>query len=264
MPVDGLRRGWLRAAVLSRTARPLRRLLAPLVARWPFAVRVRIGAHGWLFVRLDSSIGRSILATGDFDPAVRRAIAARLRTGDAFVDVGANVGFYTLIAREVVGDAGAVLAFDVDPRPAGLLERTVRVNGWRNVRLLRAAVGDGRTRLELLPRADCGHTRVRSIPAGDPRPGLPSTTLDSQRELLGGRRLACLKIDVEGHELEVLRGAQQLLSENLPAVICEVRPEHRDAAVELMAGLGYSAMELAAAHDPTLVFEPVHPARPPL
>ncbi len=264
MPGDIARPGWLRRALLSRAARPLRRLLAPLAARWPFAVRLRVPPHGHLLVRLDSAIGRSILATGDFDPAVRRAIEDGLRSGDAFIDVGANVGYYTLIARSLVGDDGAVLAFEVDPRPAALLERTAQANGWHNVHVVRAAVGDGRTRLQLEPDADCGHTRVRPARVADPRPSLPSVALDSRRELLAGHRLACLKIDVEGHELEVLRGAQQLLSENRPAVICEVRPEHHDAAIALMAALGYSATELAAAHDPTLVFEPVRPARPPL
>ena len=103
--------------------RPVRRLLRPVAERWPWPVAVRLRDGRVMYVDLRSAIGRGILATGEFDPGVFVPFRGMLRAGHTFLDVGANVGYYSMLASAIVGGAGAVHAFEIDPRPLRCLRR---------------------------------------------------------------------------------------------------------------------------------------------
>jgi len=186
-----------------------------------------------------------------------------LRPGDVAVDVGAYKGGYTYLMRRSVGPDGRILAFEPQPAPFRYLERAVRAFGWRNVEASdlalsdRAGAGTLRTpgeepsQLASLTRPDgpggAAHPvrtaaldeilgeRARTAPTGAPMPA-------AARPL--PRPVRLLKCDVEGHELEVLRGARSLLTTHRPLLLveCEARHQPHRSVTEVfrfLEDLGY-------------------------
>ena len=161
----------------------------------------------------DGVITRQILA-GLFEPNETQAITASLRPGDTFVDVGANVGYYTLIAARLVGSEGRVFAFEPDPEAAALLERSVQLNGFENVVLERKAVSNepGSIRLYLAEKNKGDH---RIYVAEEERDSIEveAVTLDDYFADDPGR-IDFVKIDVQGADLAVLEGMTELIEAN--------------------------------------------------
>jgi len=153
-------------------------------------------------------IQRSILNFGVWEPNISYWIGRILRPGDVCIDVGANIGYDTLLASSVVGAAGKVVAIEAAPRIFSLLEQNVRVNRATNVRLVNAAVSDRRQTLTLYSGG------VRNIGATTTLAsrGFPvETTVEAWAlaQLLSPQEIASaklIKIDIEGGELPVLKG----------------------------------------------------------
>ena len=158
-----------------------------------------------------------VWATGRVELSVQRALAGALSRGDVFFDVGANVGFYTLLAARAVGPTGRVVAFEPHPENVAALERNVLLNGFENVVVVPKAAsgGAGRALLEAGNRA--------TAKLGAPR-GLEVETiaLDDFVTAHPDLRPAVVKIDVEGHELDVLEGFRRTLEQSAPILLCEM------------------------------------------
>ncbi len=152
-----------------------------------------------------------------------------LRPGMVAVDVGANVGCFTMLASRLVGDDGLVIAIEPVEANFACLERTIEENGLRNVRTVRAAVGDhnGEVRLSLSEQSG-QHSGV--FKRGDTYATVPSRTLDSIVADLGLDHVDFVKVDVEGMEPQVLRGAAGTIQKFLPrlAVSAYHLPDHRE------------------------------------
>ncbi len=131
-------------------------------------------------------------------------LLCRLREGDTFVDVGANIGHLTLLAAQRVGPSGTVVAIEPHPRTFAFLRKNVQLNGFKQVRAINAAAGNhvGQAQITDFRTDDMNHLESnRGIK-------VPLLTLDS----LGiERRVNLLKIDTEGFEPYVLEGATHLL-----------------------------------------------------
>lgn len=172
-----------------------------------------------------------------------------LRPGDVAVDVGAYKGGYTYWMRRAVGDSGAVVAFEPQPEQAEYLRRCTRDFGWTNVQVEEVALSDapGTARLyrpgaEPSPAASLD---AASLPPAPVAREVTVDTLDRRLEALGvATRVSLLKCDVEGHELEVFRGAERTLTEDGPPVLfeCESRHLHGHDMADVFAhleALGY-------------------------
>ncbi|MCC6004377.1 MAG: FkbM family methyltransferase [Thermofilum sp.] len=138
---------------------------------------------------------------------VEEFIKSHLANGHVFVDVGANVGFYSLIASKLVGSTGRVYAIEAVPSTIAVLRANVKLNDCRNVVVHEVAAWSTRGKLKLsVPLSLYGLASVA-------RNGLNFTveafTLDDL--LHNENRIDLIKIDVEGAELEVLKGAQKVL-----------------------------------------------------
>lgn len=143
-----------------------------------------------------------------YEPEVWRALMAELRTGDTFVDVGAFIGLYAVAAGLRVKRSGRVIAFEPDRRNFSLLQKHVRLNGLEGrVELHRAAVSDNAGKSRFLANGSSQASLVSSSDQEDTEI-VTTVTLDG---ILAGERIDVLKIDVEGFEEMVLRGAQNLL-----------------------------------------------------
>jgi FkbM family methyltransferase len=185
------------------------------------------------------------------EPHEARLVRRLLRPGDVIVDIGAHIGFFTLIGAAQVGTAGRVHAFEPVPANFTTLERNVRRNGIQNVTLNRVAVTDRSGRVTLGLDAE----RLVGKSTGDFTIGgafgaveAPAVSLDAYLERIGeSRPLRLVKMDVEGLEPQVLAGAERTLAEMPPhAVLFEQNAEllgrrghPADAVVTILEGHNY-------------------------
>lgn len=235
-------------------SKPFRRLLT----NWPWPVTFRKHVAGRiLHVDLRTSIGREILLTGAFDPIVFQPLAQRLRPGDTFVDVGINIGYYSLLALEKVGPTGQVHGFDIDPRPLGLIRKTIKENNLQNLHLHAVAVGDRVGQGVLVKMSDSGHSYMTSNAAGSL---MPMTTLDALYEAGELPPARAIKIDIEGGEYGVLKGARRYILESRPMIVFEAQNKFLarneadlDDVFRFLQTCGYTWKMLAGAGSPTVV-----------
>jgi FkbM family methyltransferase len=178
-------------------------------------------------------IQRSILNFGVWEPNISYWMGKILRAGDVCVDVGANIGYDTLLASSIVGASGKVVAIEAAPRIFRLLADNVRSNQANNVRLVNAAVSDCRQTVTLYSGTARNIGATTTVAAR----GLPAeTTVEAftLEELLLPDEIArarLIKIDIEGGELPVLK---RFLAEahRFPkdvVVIVEVSPQENPA-----------------------------------
>lgn len=163
-------------------------------------------------------------------PSLAPVIEAFLGRGSTFVDVGANVGVYTGWASRCVGDGGRVIAFEPVPATRAHLEYVVSLNSLDNVRVVPKALGDGpgTVTLWVVPNASGLSSAVAPADGSSARPvEVPMSTLDDELSTAGGSSPALVKIDVEGYEMAVLRGAVRTLgADDGPAVLFETSGDH--------------------------------------
>lgn len=169
------------------------------------------------FASEQDHIARTIGATGDFYEAELLAdVRSRLFFPECAVDVGAHVGNHTLYFSMMLGIK--TVAFEPNARTFELLEANVRENGVESMcRIRHAAVGAaaGRVRAIAASEGNSGMARVESDAAGD----VPLLCLDE--ELQNAVRIDVIKIDVEGWELDVLRGAARVIEKHRPLIYVE-------------------------------------------
>jgi FkbM family methyltransferase len=148
----------------------------------------------------------------------------RLLPRDAvLVDVGANFGYYTVELTTALGPGARAIAFEPFPQNCERLERHVRMNDLtKRVRVLPFALSDASGSLTMHLRQG-GNTGSAQLGGGE---GLTirAARLDELWPELGYERLDFIKIDVEGHEIRVLRGAQRMISEHKPMMLIEIDP----------------------------------------
>lgn len=170
-----------------------------------------------------------------------------LRAGDLFVDVGANVGAYTVLASGAIGCRA--IAFEPTPEAFDDLQANVRLNGVEErVQCLRAAVGQQPGTIQFTRALDTLNHVVGTAPAASAVAGVMEvevTTLDTS---LAGREPALMKIDVEGYEFAVIAGGRQTLSNpSLQAIIIEINEYserygvERDQTYDSLVELGFTA-----------------------
>jgi FkbM family methyltransferase len=150
-----------------------------------------------------------------------QAFLSLLRPGMTFVDGGAHVGHYTLVAAKRVGPEGRVVSFEPDSRNRERLERNVALNGFARVTVLPFALYDGEGEVPFA-RAPDGDTGTGAISLSAAVATVNTVRLDDIFEREGIERLDVLKLDVEGAEAAALAGAVALLERCRPVVLFEV------------------------------------------
>lgn len=160
-----------------------------------------------------------------------RVLDPLLRPGDTFVDVGANIGSLSLFAASRVGHSGRIVAIEGHPRTTKYLSKNVAMNSWRNIEVLNCAAGDRAATVHFSSRRTDDQNKVSDIGIE-----VPMRPLD---EIVSVDNVRVLKIDVEGFEYEVLRGACRTL-EKTDYVYFEYRYEQSRNSVDLLRRAGFS------------------------
>jgi FkbM family methyltransferase len=176
-------------------------------------------------------VGRSevdeALLNGGFESAEILFVRRYLKPGMTVVDIGAHHGLYTLLASKHVGPQGSIVAFEPSPRERKLLQRNLRLNSCSNVRLESYALGSSRSQTDLYVvegREDgCNSLRPPAVDSKANPIRVEVVPFDEAAGQLGVSTVDFIKLDVEGAELDVLRGASQLLhAGQRPVLLVEV------------------------------------------
>jgi len=187
--------------------------------------------------------------TGRYEPEQMEFCADHIQPGHVVFDVGANLGYLTLLFSKLVGQSGRVLAFEPAADVACCLETHVRCNKRSNVSIHPVALGDrqGVVRFE-----NAGGTGTGRL-ADDGGVEVELTTIDNiVRDQ--GVLPNFIKIDVEGAGAEVLRGATQTIGRSRPVVYLSLHSAHeRDRSMELLSSFGYTSRHDG---DGELIFMP--------
>lgn len=193
---------------------------------------------------------------GVWEPGVERLARAFLRAGDTAIDVGANVGYYTLLMARAVGPSGHVFAFEPSPVTIERLRENVHLNRLDNVTLFQTGASDHRG-LSGLSSGSIRNQGRSSMVRGSAEYSVPVAPLDELIEPTVWSRTRLVKIDVEGAESSVIDGMHQGL-ERLPnqsVILLELSGESEDEyrssmrVFERLMGLGFDAYIIPNRYD---------------
>lgn len=203
----------------------------------PGGLKVRCHPH--------STVASAVLYYGLPDPAEMRFVMAYLDEGDEFVDVGANVGVYSLLACTVPGVRA--LALEPSEPAATRAAENLELNGLQDrVALVRAAAGDHEGVARLTAGRDAMNALVEAGGETGETEEVPLRTLDALAAEHGFGKVALVKVDVEGWEAEVLAGASGLLSHRRPALIVEANDPAALEAVRERHGYHWARFDPAS------------------
>lgn len=188
-------------------------------------------------------ITRHIYRFGAHEPHISRYVLEHVRLGpdDVALDVGANLGWYSVLLDRLSVPGARILAFEPDPESFRLLQENLRRNQARHVTALNVAVGDAPGEAQLRRYNSKNNGCHTLFAGGNCEGGIAQVSIDTlahlwEQQQLGSRPLKFMKIDVEGYEYFALRGAGKLLG-RCGCIIMEYTPD----ALQL-AGQGPSAM----------------------
>lgn len=238
------------SSLQARLASGLRRRLQsePQALRW-----ARLVNGAWLRVDVRTYVG-AIYFGKDYEAPTTQAVLGWLAPGDVFVDIGANSGYFTMLAGKRVGDSGRVVAIEANPRLVDRLLAAVARNGFQSVQVIHAAVTDRDEPILLYLSNDPTNDGISSTVPWQGHLSSGDLSAANTVEVRGMRfdaleltsplpRIDLLKIDVEGAELRVLQGMSATFDRTPPRrVVCET--SLRSDVTDWLTARGYRAEPL--------------------
>ncbi|HEX7153847.1 MAG TPA: FkbM family methyltransferase [Thermoanaerobaculia bacterium] len=212
---------------------------------------------GGLVMELEPSLlGWTVFEEGVWEEAQTRIVRELLRPGDVVLNVGANTGYYTLIAAAAVGPHGAVHAFEIQPAMTAILRRNIARNRLTNITVVESGCFSREGEAFIHKPGDPGSARIAFAGEGV---RVPLTTIDRYAAALP--RVDVILIDTEGADLDVLKGATGVLERCHPAVLAEAHHLEAFGGSEaelraLMLRFGYTVRELTSRFSRDLLFLP--------
>lgn len=194
------------------------------------------------------------------EPEQTSRFAETLAEGDVFFDVGANVGYYTVLGARLVGKSGFIVAFEPVARNLAHLYKHVEINELENVSIIPSACSD---EISLAAFSTGPNNAMGYLTGGDNSDNeateknlmlVPTVTLDAAAEKLGVTPNV-LKIDVEGAELSVLRGAQNRVLPAKPKIFLSLHTEAlKNDCLEYLKKFGYEFEPLGGDKEEAMEF----------
>jgi FkbM family methyltransferase len=187
------------------------------------------------------------IVRGTLEPSVAEAMIRTIRPGHVFYDVGANVGYFTLVAARLVGPSGRVIAFEPVPWCAEAVAANIALNGLDQAEVRAEAVGDASGRARLRVVGEASQSLLASL---EQRADVAREEIDVEvvalDDLVGAGTIPppdVLKIDTEGAEILALEGMRETIAGHRPRIICEIHDTNA-AFAELMDEFGYRVANL--------------------
>ncbi len=206
--------------------------------------------------REDTFLGSVITQTHDYEPHVSKVFREYLRPGMQVLDIGASIGYFSLLAASLVGSDGLVYSWEPSPANVKMLYASQLANEFSNINIMQAAAAEKTSLLRYFRAlsngnvADVADATSQDILSAETVMGLridDFVPLDSH--------IGFVKIDVEGYEFKALSGAQQTIQRSRPIIVSEFSPESLQRAsgvsgkqyLEFLAQLGYDILVLTDA-----------------
>jgi FkbM family methyltransferase len=244
-PLSGLRRVPVVGDLLSWTSR---KLVPRESLVW---VQIEGGPAKDLWIRVNPRTGQNV-QKGMGEPEVQQALVDHLRPGMAFYDLGANIGFFSLMAARIVGAQGRVFSFEADPEIAARLRENLLRNQFAHAQVVQKAVWSESTtvffsRVDPGTSPDRGLGHVSADPSESGSISVEAVSLD--QFAAANPPPDFVKCDVEGAEVAAFQGAATLLFTRRPVLLVEMHsPENHRTLLEKFAGFGYQCRGLDETH----------------
>jgi FkbM family methyltransferase len=197
--------------------------------------------RGWKWVTGSSTHGTWL---GSYEYEKQIIFIDTVKEGSVVFDIGAHVGFYTLLASKLVGAPGKVIAFEPVPQNLYYLEEHLKLNGCINVEIFPVAVGETGAIVEFGEGPSSSMGKVSSS-------GNLKVKMVSLDELLANGDIPvpnCIKMDIEGGEMRALAGARRLLIEYHPAIFLSTHgKDQHSACCQFLRSQGYELSSIGTA-----------------
>jgi FkbM family methyltransferase len=205
----------------------------------------------------DLAVGRHVRG-GAYEPEVTAIFGRFLRPGMTVLDVGANIGFFTMLSASIVGPSGHVLAVEPNVNNVRLLEGSRRANGFHHVTVANTAAGKELGLLALNTSHSNGTTSAVDEDMGALMAAWVVPCFPLSAMVPAGRRVDFIKLDVEGAEYLALQGAKDLLQRDRPVIVSEFSPPQMQGVSGVQAAeylrfiesFGYRLSVIQKAGDP--------------
>jgi len=188
-------------------------------------------------------IDRFVLANGFWEPLVVSALSAMVGPGDVCVDVGANAGYISVVMARLVGSTGRVLSFEPNEEVVRKFRRNVALNQEIRPSVELHAVGLGKNVSRMFVAPDTGVGIGSAGLADSASEGTTNAVQVLTLDSFNLSRLDCMKVDVEGMELDVLMGADRTIKRFLPNIVFEtftmLSPDKHKPIEDYLRSLGY-------------------------
>ncbi len=168
----------------------------------------------------DNGVELSLFETGTYEKGTIQLLEKFLKSGSVFMDVGANIGLMSSVASKFVGEEGRVLAIEANPKTVPILQHNLDLNKCKNAEIYSLALGSENGSAKLFENRNVNRGGA-SLIIEDKTEGIevPVWKIDT---FFGDLKVDLIKLDVEGFELEVLKGGEKLIKNCLPILIIEV------------------------------------------
>ena len=199
----------------------------------------------------DKGISRTLLLFGERELEHKSMLEEFLKPGMTVLDIGANIGYYALMEMKLIGDDGTLIAVEPSESNVGLLKMNLELNGYSNIEIHNAAVsnesGTKQFFLSEMSNLNTFHdTGTGSLHLSGKTVAVPTFTVP---QIMNGRHLDLIRMDVEGHEVEVINGLLEAIEKKVyrPSIIFETHlsrydDEHNfEEPLRRLLGLGYEA-----------------------
>ena len=187
-----------------------------------------------------------LIVRGTLEPPVQEALRRLLSPGDVFYDVGANVGFFTILGARLVGAEGRVIAFEPVPACARAVGHNIALNDFAHAEIREEAVGAAGGRAQLLVVGEASWSHLASTGRhADVRAEIDVAVVAIDELVASGAIPPpdVLKIDTEGAELQAIAGMRATIEHHRPAIVCELHDTNAEFAA-LMDELDYTTTNL--------------------
>ncbi|MBI4707538.1 MAG: FkbM family methyltransferase [Candidatus Omnitrophica bacterium] len=192
----------------------------------------------------------------NYESVIKRLVKEKIEKGDTVLDIGANIGYYTLIFARLAGDSGCVFAFEPEPNNFKLLKKNIECNNYRNVTLEPLAVSDKSKRMRLCFNRN-NQADNRLIDSSMPNSiDVGAISLDDYFKDYSGK-IDFVKIDAQGAEAGIIKGMEGiLLQNNNIKLLVEFWPfglkycgSNANLFLELLSGYGFDFYEIRSTND---------------
>ena len=175
---------------------------------------------------LDPEDNLELSFKGVHEPLTTRIFQKEINSGDTVLDIGAHIGYYTLISAKIIGESGKVFSFEANPANYAILKKNIEVNGYHNVTAIETAISDfqGNAKLFFERSSNTRWSSIYNIHGEGKYIDVGVSTVDEILKDYTGS-INFIKLDIEGAEMAALRGLTNILNKNREIkIVVEFRP----------------------------------------